>query len=111
MKELDTLIEKREKVKDRNYYWACDDLLEDIIEYNLTQKTTAPKGEVVCPKCKAEKEWRCPNCWAIWLHWCVWKHYPWYSTSISAQWAWCMWCNKYVNIPHQCPITMKYQSS
>ena len=86
--------------------------IEQNLPKHLTQKTTVHKdGEVVCPKCKAEKEWRCPNCWAIWLHWCVWKHYPWYPTSISAQWAWCMWCNKYVNIPHQCPITMKYQSS
>ena len=115
------------------------DIIREILETNLTQNTTVPKdGEMdeyinqieamqveldwyknknlentkqECPKCKAEKEWRCPNCWAIWLHWCVWKHYPWKPTSIAAQWAWCMWCNKYVQIPHICTSISTIQNS
>ena len=34
---LNKLIKKREKIKDRNYYWACDDLLEDLQDLKSLQ--------------------------------------------------------------------------
>ena len=92
-----------------HFWWWADTLIQDILTKHLTQKTTVPKdGEMneyinQIEAMQVELDWyknknlentkqECPKCKA-------------------AQWAWCMWCNKYVQIPHMCTSISTLQNS
>ena len=36
----------------------------------------------------------CPDCWAIWLHWCTWKRIEWLIPLLPNSFPWNYWINE-----------------